>query len=248
MVVVVTGGTGTLGRHVVAELRGDHDVRVVSRQPGPGRALADLSSGQGVREAVAGADVVVHAASDTRRFGKADEQQVQHLLSALEPGTHVVYVSIVGIDRIPFRYYRRKLACEGLITASGRPHTIVRITQFHELIAMALSSVERLPVAPLPTSFRFQPIAAADAADVVVDAVRTRPAGRAPDAGGPQVLEFGEMAKVWRDVRGRPRLAFGVPVPGRIGAALRRGENTVPANPIGRQTWQDYVRSLGSAR
>jgi uncharacterized protein YbjT (DUF2867 family) len=243
-VVAATGGTGTLGRHVVDRLRPEHDVRVVSRRPGDGRVVADLTTGAGVAAAVSGADVVVHAASDTRRFGRTDEAQTRHLIQALPPSAHLVYVSIVGIDRIPYRYYRRKLACERMIETSGRPHTIVRITQFHELIAMGLAALERLPVAPVPSSFRFQSIAAAEAADVVVDAAINRPPGQAPDAGGPQVLDLGEMLRIWRDVRGRPRRTVPLPVPGRVGSGFRRGDNTVPANPAGRQTWQQFVEAL----
>lgn len=242
-VVAVTGGTGTLGRHVVATLGPDHDVRVVSRRSGDGRAVADLTTGAGVAAAVAGADVVVHAASDTRRSGRTDEVLTRNLLAALEPSTHLLYVSIVGIDRIPYRYYGRKLACEQMIEASGRPHTILRITQFHELIAMVLTAVERWPVAPLPTSFRFQPIGAVDAATAVVDAVRNGPVGRAADVGGPQVMTVDDMVQVWRQTRGRPRRVVPVRLPGRIAAGFRRGDNTVPANAAGTQTWSDYVRA-----
>ena len=77
---LVTGGTGALGQHVVARLReGGHDVRVLSRRPGAGIHVGDLETGAGVGEAARGADVVIHAASDIYRLGRADLEQTRHL-------------------------------------------------------------------------------------------------------------------------------------------------------------------------
>jgi uncharacterized protein YbjT (DUF2867 family) len=246
--VLVTGGSGTLGAHVTEILRArDHDVRVLSRRPGVGTHQGDLSSGAGVRAAADGAELVVHAASDTRRMGRGDLAQTGTLLDALSPSTaHLLYVSIVGIDRIPFGYYRRKLACEALVGQSPVPTTILRATQFHELIALVLSSVERLPVAPLPAGFRFQTIAAAEVATRVVTLVEGPPAGRADDIGGPEVLELSAMAARWRAVRHRPRRFLPVPLPGRVGAGFRAGHNTCPEHADGSQTWDAFVEAMGS--
>src|SRR5579872_1801488 len=187
--VLVTGGTGTLGSHVADSLRSrGHDVRVLSRRQGAAAThVGDLTTGVGVAEAVEGAEWVVHAASDTRRFGRQDVAQTRHLLNAARSGTeHLVYVSIVGIEAIPFAYYRRKLQCEELIHGSGVPSTILRATQFHELMAMALAALQKSPIAPLPAGFRFQPVAAREAAIRTVDVVEQAPASRADDFGGPQ--------------------------------------------------------------
>src|SRR4051794_6980079 len=131
-VVLVTGGTGVLGRHVVslARERG-HDVRVLSRRPGAGTHVGDLATGAGVAEAARGAELVVHAASDTRRLGRSDLEQTRRLLAAARDARHLLFISIVGIDAIPYAYYRRKLACERAVAASGVPHTTLRATQFH---------------------------------------------------------------------------------------------------------------------
>lgn len=242
--VLVTGGTGTLGSHVVEGLRSrGHEVRVLSRRQGVAAThVGDLTTGAGVAEAVEGAQWVVHAASDTRRFGRQDVAQTRHLLDAARNGIeHLVYVSIVGIDAIPFAYYRRKLQCEELIEGSGVPSTIVRATQFHELLAMALAALEKSPLAPLPAGFRFQPVAAREAAIRTVDVVETGPTGRADDFGGPQVLDVVEIARAWRSHRGRPRRFFSLPLPGEVARGFREGRNTCPAHCDGKQTWEQFL-------
>src|SRR6185312_2968622 len=132
--VLVTGGTGTLGSAVVARLRAaGSEPRVLSRKAGPGHLVGDLDSGAGLDEAVRGAAVVVHAAT---RPGH-DVAGTERLVAALRrsaPGAHLVYVSIVGVDRVPLPYYREKLAVEGVVEGAGAPWTIQRITQFHTLL------------------------------------------------------------------------------------------------------------------
>ncbi|NNH71166.1 SDR family oxidoreductase [Nocardia uniformis] len=242
--ILVTGGTGALGRHIVDRLREQgHKVRVLSRRAGAGTHTGDLSTGAGVAEAVAGVDAVVHAASDFRKFGGPDLTQTEQLLRASGGVAHLLYVSIVGIEKFPFRYYRNKLACERMVVNSGVPHTILRATQFHELIASALRSVERLPVAPLPTDFRFQPVATPDVARRIAELVASEPLGRASDFGGPEVLTLAELAQTWRAARQRPRRVVRIPLPGRIARAYRAGENTCPDHTDGVLTWAEYVAS-----
>ncbi len=132
--IVVTGGTGALGRVVVARLlTAGHEVRVVSRRHAPADdlpnrhwATADLLTGEGATDALAGAGVVVHCATSINggREVTATRSVVQAARAAGSP--HIVYISIVGVDRVPFGYYRGKLAAEGLIAGSDLPYTILR--------------------------------------------------------------------------------------------------------------------------
>lgn len=242
--ILVTGGTGALGRYVVDRLRQQgHEVRVLSRRAGAGTHTGDLSTGVGVAEAVAGVDIVVHAATDFRKSGRPDLTQTANLLKASGGVSHLIYVSIVGIEKLPLGYYQRKLACERMIAKSGVPHTILRATQFHELIAWVLSSVERLPLAPLPTDFRFQPVATTDVAARIAELAAGEPLGMAPDFGGPEARTLGELAEVWQAARKRPRRIVRIPLPGRIARAYRAGENTCPDHADGTQTWAEFIAS-----
>lgn len=242
--VLVTGGTGALGRHVVARLRerGD-EVRVLSRRPGASTHVGDLNTGAGVADAARGAELVVHAASDFRRLGGPDGAQTKNLLQATRDANHLLFVSIVGIDSIPYIYYRNKLRCEQAIASSRVPYTILRATQFHELIGWLVRAAERLPLAPLPLDFRFQTVAAEEVATRIAELMHSDPGRGIVDFGGPELLTLGQMAELWRTERGRPRRLMSVPVPGRIPGAFRRGRNTCPEHAEGIQTWAQFVAS-----
>jgi uncharacterized protein YbjT (DUF2867 family) len=232
--VLVTGGTGRLGTHAVRLLRArGHQVRVLSRRTG-----GDLRKNRGVREAAAGVEVVLHAASDTHhRFGAGDPRQTRNLLAACADVRHLLYVSIVGVDQIPLRYYAHKLECERLIRGSALPYTILRATQFHELIDDLFTKLARWLLAPLPPRAKVQPVAAEEVARRCVELLEGGPLGRAPDFGGPEVRTVRELVDLWP---GRMRL-LPLPIIGRLLHAYAEGRNTTPEHADGRLTWAQYL-------
>ncbi|MCX3064027.1 SDR family oxidoreductase [Streptomyces beihaiensis] len=249
--ILVTGGTGTLGRALVRRLAADHDdhTRVLTRAPEPTPATAaldgrsavelmtgDLMTGVGVGEAVAGADVIVHCATTN---GRDDVVATRHLVdAALGAGRrpHLIYVSIVGVDVVPLSYYRAKLEAEQLITESGLPWTIQRVTQFHDLLARVFAAQRLVPWTTVPAGFRFQPIDVRDVARRLADLVAGEPAGRAPDLGGPQVRTMRDLAKLYRR---RPVLR--VPLPGATARAIVQGGNLAPGHAYGEFSFDDFV-------
>jgi len=256
--VLITGGTGVLGRAMSrAAARAGHVVRVGSRGPRPDDAPSDhewarmdLVSGAGVPDALKGVDTVIHAASDPRRSDAVDVGGTRLLVEAARAAgaIHVVYVSIVGIDRIPVPYFRNKLAAEEIV-AAGLPgaHSIVRATQFHSFVDMQLRRAARFPlVMPLPTRFQLQSAAPADAADYILRCAADGPGGRRPDFGGPEVLTLGEAAAAWKIARGVRRAILPLPVPGKVGAAFRAGASTVPDGAHGTVRWSDWLRENAS--
>ena len=247
---LLTGATGILGSALQPRLAdAGHTVRGTSRSP-PGDGPADewvelgLPDDPTVDAAVDDADVVVHAASDARGDHAAvDVRGTEQLLAAAEAAdvSNFVYVSIVGIDDVPYSYYESKVAAEELVEASDVPHTIVRITQFHPFVDMFAGMVARLPVWPLPTTWQLQPIDVGEAADAIVEHATMDAAGRVPDVGGPQVRTVGELATAYREARGLRRPIVRLPVPGKTSRRLRDGELTCAERDVGTTTWETYL-------
>lgn len=253
MNILITGGTGVLGREVThaAEDAG-HTVRMGSRRPRPesmplGREWAqmDTASGRGISAAVAGVDAVVHAASDPVRAGAVDVNGTRFLTEAAGAAGvgHLVYMSIVGIDQIPFGYYERKLAAEQIVAGSGVPYSILRATQFHTLVDMLISAAASIPFAiPLPTDFRVQSVAPSDVADRLVRCLDAGPGERLPDFGGPELLTLGEATEQWKEARTVQKRTVRLPLPGEVAAAFRAGKNTVSNGEHGTFRWREWLR------
>lgn len=254
--VLVTGGNGVLGRELVPRLQqAGYRLRITSRKERPAGdndlewRVASLQQADGWLEALSGVDTVVHAASDPFREG-IDPQGTRHLLSAAAQAgvSHIVYISIVGVDKKDWYYYADKLLCEQLIAQSGIGFSILRTTQFHDFIHRFLSELFlRFPIGFLPHHWRFQTIDTGEVADLLCEAVARGPAGRLPDAGGPEILTFREMADVWMEAKGR-RLVLPLPAPltlgklGEMGRPFTLGHNLAPDRRVGKRTWQQWVQ------
>ncbi|MEV7729524.1 NAD(P)H-binding protein [Streptomyces sp. NPDC087917] len=245
-IILVTGGTGTLGRLVVERLRGaDHEVRVLSRHA-PDFPV-DLREGTGLDAALAGVEVVVHCASSPRG---GDDVAAGHLIGAAERAgvRHLVYISIVGVDVVPLPYYKIKLKVERMLEASGLGVTVLRTTQFHDLVAQALATLAKLPVMPLPAGVGGQPIAVEEVADRLAELAAGPPAGRVPDMGGPEVLGFDEAARAYLASTGRRRRIVRLPLPGKTYAAFKRGGHLTPTHAVGHGTFAEFLAKRGRGR
>jgi uncharacterized protein YbjT (DUF2867 family) len=239
--LLVAGGTGTLGRAVVARLeRAGRDYRVLSRRPGPGHVVADLLTGDGLDVALRDVTTVINCATSPRH----DVAAAQQLLDgARRSGVeHLVHVSIVGVDRIPLAYYREKLAVEALIADSGVPSTILRATQFHDLLTTMFAGLSRTPVLPLPGGTSFQPIDVRDVAVRLTQLAEGSPAGRVDDLGGPEVRDVAELARTWLSAQHRSRVVLPIRLPGRLARAYRAGWHCAPDQAGGTITFDDFVR------
>ncbi|MDX6337825.1 MAG: hypothetical protein QOG05_5165 [Streptosporangiaceae bacterium] len=225
--MAIVGGTGTLGRHLAAELRSrGHEIRVLSRSSPEYRV--DLVTGAGLEPALRGCDVVVDASNNTSRNASAVLVGGTRRLLAVEQAAgvaHHVCVSIVGCDQVPMGYYRVKTEQEKLVAQGPVPWTIVRATQFHELVAKAFATAARWRVLPTPRAL-LQPIASAEVARYIADRAGQPPRRDRPAVAGPEVTELRTLARTWRSVTGRGLALLPVYVPGQVGRALRAGALT----------------------
>lgn len=253
--VLLTGATGTLGSHLQEALSaGGYDLRLASRSP-PTEQLdewvrLDLAAGTGIEEAVDGVNIIVHAASDAQGDSEAvDRRGTGRLLDAAEDaGIELfTYVSIVGVDEIPYSYYEHKRAAERAVQESSVSSQIVRSTQFHQFIALLLGKLRLMPIWPLPTGFRLQPIDAAEVATAIVAGLETGGTDDIREIGGPEVLTVGELARTYRTVLGTRRLVLPIPLPGAIARGFKAGRATCPDNALGERTWEEWLRAEYSA-
>jgi uncharacterized protein YbjT (DUF2867 family) len=252
--ILVTGGTGTLGRPVVRRLQdAGRTVRVLSRRSreaggGIEYVTGDLATGQGIEAAVDGAEIIVHCAGSS----KGDEGKARNLVrAAARAGTrHLAYISVVGADRVPvvsgadramFGYFASKLAAERVVADSGLPWTTLRATQFHDLILLVAQQMTKLPVIPVPAGFRFQPVDAGEVADRLVELALGTPAGLAPDMAGPRVYTVPELLQSYLRASGKRRLMVPMPIPGKAARAVRAGVILAPGRAVGRRTWEDFL-------
>jgi uncharacterized protein YbjT (DUF2867 family) len=259
--ILVTGGTGNLGRRVVQLLRaGGSDVRVLSRhgrEPSDGVhfVTGDLALGEGVESAVDGTEIVVHCAGG--RTG--DEDKAAHLVrAAARTGVrHLVYISVVGADRMPiisrldramFGYFASKRSAERAIAESGVPWTTLRATQFYELMFATVEAMARLPVIPVPAGARFQPVETAEVAARLVELALGAPSGLVPDIAGPKIYDLADLVRGYLRLVGLRRLIVRIPLPGAAARALRGGANLAPDRAVGGRTWEDYLTARVKAR
>ena len=154
---------------------------------------------------------------------------------------HLVDISIVGVDRVPYRYYQAKLQAERLIQAAGLPWTILRATQFHQLVLLVTDHLARLPLVPVPAATSFQPIDADEVADRLASLATGPPAGRVPDMGGPQIRTATDLAGAYLQAAGRRRPVLPVHLPGAAFAGYRQGGHLAPDNAVGHRTWEQFL-------
>jgi uncharacterized protein YbjT (DUF2867 family) len=140
-----------------------------------------------------------------------------------------------------FGYFGAKFRAEQIVADSGLPWTTLRATQFHELILMAVRQIARLPVIPVPSGFRFQPVDAGDVAARLVELALGTPAGRVPDIGGPRVYRMADLVRGYLRASGKRRPILPVPIPGKAARALREGANLTPDRAVGSRTWEDFL-------
>jgi uncharacterized protein YbjT (DUF2867 family) len=252
--VLVTGGTGTLGRLVVPRLRdAGCQVRVLSRHDHPSGdgvefVVGDLTTGTGLPGAVDRVGTIVHCAGSS----KGDEDKTRNLVRAASRAgaRHLVNISVVGADRVPvvsavdramFGYFASKYAAERVVSDSGIPWTTVRATQFHDLTLLVARQMAKLPVVPVPAGFRFQPVDAGEVATRLVELSLGEPAGLVPDFAGPRVYGLDELLRSYLRASHRRRVIVPVRLPGGAARAVRAGANLAPDRAEGHRTWEDFL-------
>jgi len=251
--ILLTGGTGTLGRLVAPLLRdAGREVRVLSRRShesgdGVEFVTGDLATGEGIEAAVDGVKTIVHCAGSP----KGDEDKTRNLVRAASAAgaRHLVYISVVGAERIPvlsgvdramFGYFASKRAAERIVEDSGLPWTTLRATQFYDAMLTVARQMAKMPVIPVP-GVRFQPIDTGEVATRLAELSLGNPSGVTPEIAGPRVYELKELLRSYLRASHRHRLIMPVRPPGKAARAIRAGANLAPDRAVGHRTWEDFL-------
>lgn len=223
MRIAVVGGTGVVGRHVVAAAKArGHEALALARSTG-----IDVVTGAGLADALTGVDVVVDVTNTTtlsaRSARRFFENATRNLLAAEESTgvRHHVVLSIVGIDGIDAGYYAGKLAQERTAATGDVSHTIVRAAQFHEFVGQQLDG-QRGPFAFMPTML-MRPVAAREVGEYLVTVAEGAPLGRSADLVGPRDERLADLARRQLAYDGIGRKVVEVRLPGTFGKGLASG-------------------------
>jgi uncharacterized protein YbjT (DUF2867 family) len=252
--ILVTGGTGRLGRLVVPRLQeAGRKVRVLSRRPheaadGIEYVTGDLVKDEGIDAAVDGAEIIVHCADAFK--GGADMTRNLVAAASRAGARHLADISVVGADKIPvvgrtdramFSYFGSQLTIERIVADSGLPWTTLRATQFYDALLLVGRAMAKLPVIPVAAGFRFQPVDTGEVASRLAQLALGEPAGLAPDMAGPKIYGMAELIRGYLRARGKRRPMVTVRLPGRAAAAIRAGANLAPDQAVGRRTWEEFL-------
>ncbi|GAA4304961.1 uncharacterized protein YbjT (DUF2867 family) [Actinomadura luteofluorescens] len=243
--ILVTGGTGTLGRQVVPRVReAGQDVRVLSRsrrEPAEGveYVTGDLAGNEGIDAALDGIETVMHLAGGN----KGDDVVARNLMGAVSRAhvKHLVLISVIGAGSVPVAWLKTQMEVERIVEESGVPYTILRAAQFHDLVFKVVRGMAKSPVVPVPGGLRFQPVDARDVAERLVELALGEPAGRVPDLAGPKVFPIGTLIRGYLRASGKHRATMPVRIPGKAGRAYRAGDNlSIEGTARGTRTWEDF--------
>ena len=248
--VLVTGGTGRLGRQVVGELRqAGVTVRVLSRRPagtdltGPGVewAQGEYMSGEGLGRALQDVDTVLHTAHDPAHPA-ADLAGVERLIGYARAAglRRFVQVGIVGASGVPgFGYYAAKAAAEDRLAQSGLRFSVFRATQFHPFVASLLAGLERLPVALIPVG-TVQPVDLGEVAAALARHILRDEPG-IEELAGPDILSLPDLTRQHLAARGSGKRVVGVRLPLPALKAVAAGALTSQSAPRGQVTFAQWL-------
>ncbi len=248
--VLITGGTGLLGSAVCGlfEENGIPYKMSTHRRCGmtDNMVFMDMSTGQGVHEALKDVKVILHLASDKKKPDN-DITGIHYMLDELknlQQNTHLIYISIVGTDRISMPYFKQKWEVEKIIRQSSQPYTILRATQFHKYVESILSQFLKWKISFLPKKIPIQPVDVNPVAAALVRLSQEQPANKTIQLGGPEVLELGNAAEEWLELQHKKKWIINIPLWGAAGKNLRLGALTCRQRADDTLSWTEWLHLI----
>lgn len=247
--ILVTGATGNLGKHlcVLLEAAGLEYITTTRNKSmaNDKQVFLDLKTGEGIIEACQNKKTIFHLASGTKKANRQTEvDSVKQFMDVAKKNglEHFIFISIVGIEKVPVKYYKYKVEAENIIKDSGVPYTILRATQFHEFIENMLNGFLKYKIGFLPLKGKNQPVETKLVAQKLLDIYKAGPVNGTVELGGPEVLTFKEMATAWQAYTGKKKIIIPVPPMGKALSAINSGALTNGILTKGSYTWEQYLK------
>lgn len=251
--ILITGGTGTLGMEIVRQLLTKKcQVTILSTKNNPELPIgvrtlkADLTDKNSLDNVFKDYQIIIHCASNPLDSENVDIKGTMNLLQSInhKVSPHIVYISIVGIDKSSHTYYHNKYEVEKMIEKSRFPWTIIRITQFHDFVLhRIINSLDNDvdSTFKVPKKMTFQSIATKDAAEIISDVVANDPKYSIITLGGPEVLDIKEMVKAYLDAASRSDKIEESVTDNSFYKIFTTGINLCPEKSVGNIKWKDYI-------
>ncbi|MDO6605625.1 Uncharacterized conserved protein YbjT, contains NAD(P)-binding and DUF2867 domains [Arenibacter palladensis] len=252
--VLVTGGSGSLGKVIIRELvRLGYHPSILSKKTnyisptGSTILMGDLTDKRSLPDI--NTDVIIHCASNAMDSENVDVKGTEHLIGAInkDSSPHLIYISIVGVDKSTFSYYTHKRKAEVIIENSKVPYTILRLTQFHDFVVQRMIynlQDEESPEFKIPEGLKFQSIDITDASKYIAELVEKEPLNTTVTLGGPEVMSLKEMAQIYFNQINRDKKVIEVSestLDSEFYAIFRSGSNLCPENRYGSIRWSDFL-------
>lgn len=245
----VTGASGVLGKELCKILQREkvaYKVAGRTRVENAEWSFLDLKTGEDVEESVKGVEVIFHCASSTKQMdGKVDVGGTKKLVEAAKRNgvKHFIFISIVGTDKVEMKYYGIKTATEEVIKQSGINYSILRATQFHELLDFLFSKILLLPVCFIAKDLKFQVIEVRTVAEKMFEISKAAPLNGTVNLGGKEILGMRTMAEQWLAVQNKKRWLINFPTIGSMMQQIANGNLTCAEVANDSITWQNWLQT-----
>lgn len=250
MKILVTGSSGKLGSALTKELKKtEHEVKLTSRRKPEDIGnfdwiYSDFLTGEGLEEAIMDVDVVIHAATSPMKNTKnVDVLALEKFLKRMGHVKHFIYPSIIGIEDIPFNYYKHKHKAEVLLKNGNIPYTIIRATQFHSFVENLLLSKPIFKRYFIPGDIKFQSVDTSEFAKYLIKLINEEPQGKIVEFAGPKIMTLREMAEQKIKINNEENKIFSFSMIGKLYKALLEGKNTNLSQTKGMITFEEYLKN-----
>lgn len=248
--ILVTGGSGVLGREVCRILSAEKIPFFIAGRKKPADDLyewkhLDLSANGRFDDLLSEADTIFHLASATMKWNaKVDVYGTKKLIDAAKQNgvKHFIFISIVGTDLVPMKYYRIKADTEKVIQQSGFENfSILRATQFHDLIDRLFLTLNKYPFILIPKNLRVQPIEARVVAKELFEIFQRSPTLRIENIGGKEILLTQDMMRAWLGARNSKKKMLSMTLPFSFAKIITKGVLTCDERADESCTWQEWL-------